>query len=34
VERDAVQDMALAVIGFEVLDFEQRRAHHTAASPR
>ncbi len=25
--------MALAVIGLEALDFEQRRAHHEAASP-
>ena len=31
---DAVQNMALAVIGLEAHDFEQRRAHQGAACPR
>ena len=34
VEGDAVQDMALAVIGLEIVDFEQRRAHQEPACPR
>jgi hypothetical protein len=33
-KRDAVQNMALAVIGVEIVDFEQAHAHQCAACPR
>src|SRR5208337_3809064 len=33
-ERDAVQNMALAVIGVETHDLEQRRSHRPAPCPR